>query len=122
MTRCAPMTIAPMGEPFATVEEAVFWAVPALIARHEGVRFVAGMGDLRPCEPMDMQVILAGLIRSRRLVAMHVKAVMQFGQIGWPPSPHSREESRFVPWWDEALDRMYGPLVAKGIVLARQSA
>lgn len=119
--RLAPAPAAIIGAPFETVEEVIFWAVPALIARHEGVRFVAGLGVPRPCEPVDVQVVLTNLVRSGRLVAMHVKAVMHFGQSGWPPSLHSREEARFVPFWDEALDRLYQPFVAKGIVLARHT-
>lgn len=110
--------VAPVGAPFATVEELVFWAVPALVARMEGARVVAGATP-RPCEPVDFQVVVAALVRSGSLVAMHMRALATFGQLGCPPDRHAPGEARYLPWWNEALDALYGPLVCKGIVLAR---
>lgn len=115
--RC-PNPVAPPGEPFDSVAEVVFWAMPALKARHDGVRILAGLGDARPCEPVDVQVVIAALVRSGRLVAMHVKALVQFGQLGWPPDPEQPSEAPYAPWWDEALDFLQTPMVAKGIVRA----
>lgn len=119
MTR-TPNPVAPPGEPFATVEELVFWAVPALIARHEGVRIVAGRGVARPCEPVDFQVVVNSLLRERKLVAMHLRTLFRFGQLGFPPDPLAGDAARYVTWWHEALDRLRTPLVAKGIVVAQQ--
>lgn len=111
---------APQGHPFSAVDEVVFWAVPALIARHEGARFVAGMGAARPCEPVDFQVVVRSLVRANKLVARHVSTLFRFGQLGRPPDPGDGDEARAVAWWEEALDMLRSPLVTKGIVISEE--
>lgn len=112
-----PNPVTEPGRPFASVEEVVFWAVPALIARHEGVRIVAGHGAPRPCEPVDFQVVVSSLVRSGKLVKGHLTALFQYGQLGYPPDPQAGDAARYVAWWHEALDHLRAPLAAKGIVL-----
>ncbi len=49
------------------------WSVQATIARHEGARVVAGLGNtVRPCEPVDVMRVVSRLNRDGVLSDRHV--------------------------------------------------
>jgi len=52
----SPKTAVP-SEPFRSAEQAWFWTMAALRARHEGGSRPAGRGVPRPCEPGEMPSI-----------------------------------------------------------------
>ena len=75
-------------EPFATAEEAWFWTMAALIARHDGARISAGRGAvIRPCEPDDIVKCLDRLYRQRRIDLQHARILRIWGERGTAPNP-----------------------------------
>jgi hypothetical protein len=104
-------------EPFASVEEAWFWTITALLARRDGARITAGKGlTIRPCEPDDVVKCLDRLYRQRRIELAHARVLRSYGERGQPPSPRHLSERRDHALWREALSRLEGPLRAKGII------
>jgi hypothetical protein len=92
-------------EPFASAEEAWFWTMAALIARHDGARLSAGRGGvLRPCEPDDVVKCLDRLYRQRRIELAHARILRVWGERG------------DVRLWREAMERLDFPLRQKGII------
>lgn len=104
-------------EPFATAEEAWFWYARCQIARDDGVRFRAGLGEVtRPCEPDDIVREVQRLYRGRVLRRDHLGVLGRFGRRLSPPDPHGGDSRGAASLWDEALDRLTTPLRHKGIV------
>ena len=104
-------------EPFCSSEEAWFWTMAALTARHDGARIVAGKGDkLRPCEPDDVVKCLDRLYRHRRIDLMHARILRIWGERGAAPDARHPSEKHDWRLWREALDRLEWPLRVKGIV------
>jgi hypothetical protein len=102
---------------FRSAQEAWFWGVQCFAARAEGARFRADRSaSARPCEPDDLLVSVERLVRSGRLRAGHVRALLDFGRRLSPPDPRCREEAKAAQLWDEALDRLTTPWREKGIV------
>lgn len=115
--RRSPYAAAVPGEPFASAEEAWFWFMQCLRARHDGARFVAGAGLVpRPCDPDDIWRALDRLHRRRRLQRSHLLVLRHFGERLMVPDPDRRTEADAARLWDEALDRLGTVLRAKGIV------
>jgi hypothetical protein len=87
-------------EHFHSAEEAWFWTMAALTARHDGARIVAGKGDkLRPCEPDDVVKCLDRLYRHRRIDLTHARILRIWGERGAAPDarqPAERRERRGV--------------------------
>lgn len=107
--------------PFANAEEAWFWFVNAQQARHDGARFVAGQGTVpRPCEPVDILRIVDRLYRQRRLQRDHLLVLRYYGRRRMPPDSRRVREMRAHKIWTEALERMEGALISKGIVAPQQ--
>lgn len=103
--------------PFTTAEEAWFWTMAALIARHEGARLSAGRGEvLRPCEPDDVVKCLDRLYRQRRIELAHARILRIWGERGTAPSARVICERGDLRLWSEAMERLDFPLRAKGIV------
>jgi hypothetical protein len=110
----------PMGvgdaRPFDTAQEAWFWYAQCQIARNDGVRFRAGRGEIRPCEPDDIYRAVNGLVRRRVLDSGHVTVLGRFGRRLSPPDPMAGDTPGEAALWDEALDRLTTVLRGKGIV------
>ena len=104
-------------QPFATAEEAWFWTMSALVARHDGARIVAGLGTTqRPCEPDDVVKCLDRLYRQRRVDLSHARVLRRWGERGVPPNPRFADERSAAALWREAMSRLEWPLRIKGIV------
>lgn len=116
-TRAAILVGLDRAVPFATAEEAWFWTMAALIARHEGARISAGRGEvLRPCEPDDVVKCLDRLYRQRRIELAHARILRIWGERGTTPNPRVICERGDLRLWNEAMERLDFPLRAKGIV------
>ncbi len=102
---------------FTTAEEAWLWYARCQIARNEGVRFTAGLGDVaRPCDPDDIVREVQRLYRAKILRRSHLSILSRFGSMLTPPNPHDGHGRGEAVLWDEALDRLTTPLRHKGIV------
>jgi len=103
--------------PFATAEEAWLWFARCQLARVEGVRFTADNGRVaRPCEPDDIYRVVERLRRQGMLTAGHIAVLGRFGCRLTSPDPWAGDSPGEASLWAEAMDRMTGPLRAKGIV------
>jgi hypothetical protein len=104
-------------EPFRSAEEAWFWTIAALAARHQGVRSAPRSGKLpRPCEPDDVVKCLDTLYRRRRIDLVHARILRVWGERQNAPNPAYAGERSDWRLWREALDRLEWPLRVKGIV------
>ncbi|MGE5545589.1 MAG: hypothetical protein ACM33T_01730 [Solirubrobacterales bacterium] len=105
------------GQPFATAEEAWLWFARCQIARLEGVRFVAGAGEVaRPCDPDDIYRAVDALARSGAIGHDHVTVLGRFGLRLAPPDPWAGDGAADAARWQEAMARLEAALKAKGIV------
>jgi hypothetical protein len=102
-------------EPFRSVEQAWFWTMAALIARHSGASRPGG-GVPRPCEPDDVILCLDALYRRKRIDLAHARVLRTWGERGIAPDarlPAERTEARL---WTEAMTLLEWPLRVRGIV------
>lgn len=105
------------GEPFDTAEEAWLWYARCQIARLDGARFTAGLGEVtRPCEPDDIYRAVSHLLRRRTIGPGHVAVLGRFGLRMAPPDPWAGDSPGEAALWNEALDRLARVLRTKGIV------
>lgn len=110
----------PAGRPveaFGSAEQAWFWTMAALTARHEGSSRPSGGGVPRPCEPDDVIRCLDMLYQRGRITLAHARVLRVWGQRGVAPDmryPSERAEARV---WQEALDRLDWLLQMRGIVI-----
>lgn len=103
--------------PFSDAQEAWFWFIRSTRARMDGARLSAiASNETRPCEPDDVYRIVLGLREKRLLRDDHLRVLAQYGWRESPPAPRLFEEEHALCLWDEALDRLTTPLIAKGIV------
>ena len=117
MTNRAPISLKYRTEPFRNAEEAWFWTMAALTARHDGARYTANNGRTpRPCEPDDVVKCLDTLYRRRRVDLVHARIMRIWGERQTPPNPAYAGERGDFRLWREALDRLEWPLRIKGIV------
>ena len=91
--------------PFASVEAAWFSTARALQA-----------GPARPSHVDTVISCLDRLYRNRRIELLHARILRIWGSRGVAPNPARPRERSDWQIWREALDRMEGPLRAKGIV------
>ena len=100
--------------PFSTVEDAWFWTVGALRARHEG-----GRGDTsrvaRPCDPDDVMRCVDRLYRDRGITSGHARVLGVWGEQQMPPCQRQVGGSD-TKLWREAMGRLDPMLRQKGIV------
>jgi hypothetical protein len=105
------------GQPFASAEEAWLWYAQCQLARLEGVRFVAGAGDVsRPCEPDDIYRAVDRLYRRRVLRRRHLIVLGRCARRLGVPDARGDATPGEAALWDEALDRLTTVLRHKGIV------
>ncbi len=100
--------------PFASADDAWFWAVAALRARHEGAGH-SGMKLPRPCDPDDVLLCVDRLYRDRRINLAHARVLRTWGERQMTPGGSSREASD-TRLWQQAMDRLRPVLRQKGIV------
>jgi hypothetical protein len=104
-------------EPFRSAEQAWFWTMAALRARHEGGSNPAGRGVPRPCEPDDVVRCLDGLYRRKRIDISHARVLRAFGERGYAPDPRRAAERSEARLWAEAMSLLEWPLRVRGIVV-----
>jgi hypothetical protein len=103
--------------PFADAQEAWFWTMAALRARHEGARTARNPAAVaRPCEPDDVLKCLDQLYRQRRIDLVHARILRLWGERGCAPNPAWARERCDWRLWREALGRLEWLLRAKGII------
>ena len=103
-------------EPFRDVEQAWFWTMAALRARHGGARSAAGTIK-RPCDPDDVVKCLDQLYRNRRVDLGHARVLRIWGERQTAPDRNRASEHLDAVLWDEAMERLGWPLRVKGIVV-----
>ena len=107
----------PPMQPFRSPEEAWFWTMAALRARHDGARTAVNPGaSRRPCDPDDILRCLDALYRRRRIDLVHARVLRVWGERQIAPNPAYRAEQCDHRLWREALERLAWPLRVKGII------
>ncbi len=107
-------------EPFRSAEQAWFWTMAALLARHEGGTGSrpSGQGRVpRPCEPDDVVRCLDGLYRRKRIDIAHARVLRTWGERGVRPDRQRPSERIDARLWAEALALLEWPLRVRGIVV-----
>ncbi len=102
-------------EPFRNAEQAWFWTMSALLARHAGATRPGG-GVPRPCEPDDVILCLDGLYRRKRIDLGHARVLRQWGERGVAPDPRMPAERLEARLWAEAIELLDWSLRLRGIV------
>jgi hypothetical protein len=103
-------------EPFRDVEQAWFWTMAALNARHSGTRSSGGTVK-RPCDPDDIVKCLDQLYRNRRIDLGHARVLRIWGERQMAPDTSRAREHLDAVLWNEAMERLAWPLRMKGIVV-----
>jgi hypothetical protein len=112
-----PFAVKMRAEPFRSADEAWFWTMAALTARHQGAHSTPTSGRIpRPCEPDDVVKCLDTLYRRRRIELVHARILRIWGERQTAPNPAFASERCDWRLWREALDRLEWPLRVKGIV------
>ena len=102
------------GSPFESADEAWYWTLDCLDARHEGSRAEASLKVGRPCDPDDV----VNAMRRLELSPVHCRTVVAWGKKRIEPYADT-DARRF---WDEAMARLGAVLREKGIVKTRHRA
>jgi hypothetical protein len=102
-------------EPFASAEQAWFWTMAALRARHEGASRSGGSVP-RPCEPDDVILCLDSLYRRKRIDLSHARVLRVWGERGVAPDMRVAAERLEARLWGEAMDLLDWPLRVRAIV------
>jgi hypothetical protein len=105
----------PAGEPFHSAEQAWFWTMAALVARHEG-RARSAAAIRRNCEPDDVIRCLDTLYRSHRITLAHARILRLWGERQTAPDPSYDSERTEWQVWHDALQRLEWLLRMKGII------
>ena len=103
-------------EPFRGVEQAWFWTMNALQARHSGARSSRGT-TRRPCDPDDIVKCLDRLYRNRRIDLGHARVLRIWGERRVAPNGKRASEYLDAVLWHEAMERLAWPLRMKGFVV-----
>jgi hypothetical protein len=106
----------PRPVPFRSAEEAWFWTMAALRARHDGAQRSTGSRLPRPCEPDDVIRCLDLLYRRRSIALEHARVLRLWGERGQAPDPTYPAERGEAELWCLALGRLEWLLRVKGIV------
>ena len=101
------------GEPFATTEEAWFWACRMQVERRAGMR-PDGRGSHRPCDIDDVFMAASEMVRRRRLGKIACGILVTYGLKQCPPD--YRYEAGRLKAWDAMMDHLTTELRGKGIV------
>lgn len=105
----------PHAEPFHSAEQAWFWTIGALTARHERASG-SGSSVTRPCDPDDVLICLDTLYRARRIDLVHARVLRVWGERQTVPDAAYPAERADAIIWREALERLEWPLRVKGII------
>ena len=114
----ASSSAAPVLDAFPSAEDAWYWTVACLAARH-------GDGSpppVRSCRPEDVLHCLDRLYRRRRVQLVHVRIMRLWGERGRAPNPAHALERCDWRFWREAMDRLDWPLRQCGIVAGPRTA
>ena len=103
----------PRSAPFLSAEAAWFWTAAALRAARDPLAARPGPAA---CRAEDVVKVLDGLYRQRRIELLHARILRIWGLRGIAPNPGRPRERCDWRLWREALERLEGPLRAKGIV------
>ncbi len=103
----------PRPAPFLSAEAAWFWTAAALRAANDPLAARPGPAA---CRPDEVVKALDGLYRQRRIELLHARILRIWGLRGVAPNPSRPRERCDWRLWREALERLEGPLRAKGIV------
>lgn len=106
----------PEMRPFRSAEEAWFWTMAALAARHDGTRGSRATTVQRPCDPDDVVRCLDALYRRQRIDLVHARILRVWGERQMAPNPDAALERCDWRLWIEALERLEWSLRVKGIV------
>ncbi len=102
---------------FRTAEEAWFWAMAVLMARHDGGGTAwRPTGAHRACDPEDVFNCLDRLYRARKIELAHARVLRLWGERQVAPSgscPHQRREWRV---WQQAMAELEWSLRGRRIV------
>ncbi len=104
----------PWQTPFPSAQDAWFWTIGALRARHTGSHS-HGFQVVRPCEPDDVLRCLDRLYRNCNIDGHHARVLRRWGERQMAPD-RARTPRAEVRLWDEAMDRLGPVLRAKGII------
>jgi hypothetical protein len=99
--------------PFPSADAAWFWTAAALRAACGPA--VARPGPI-PSRAEEVLRCLDGLYRRRRIDLLHARILRIWGARGIAPNPSRPRERSDWRIWQEALERLEGPLRAHGIV------
>lgn len=114
-TPCIKAFAVPRAEPFHNAEQAWFWTIGALTARHE--RTSSSRSSVtRPCDPDDVLMCLDTLYRARRINLVHARILRLWGERQTVPDAACPAERADAIIWCEALERLEWPLRVKGII------
>lgn len=114
----APESALRGARPFASVEEAWFWTMAALVARRDGASHAwTPEKGARPCEPDDVVKCLDRLYRQRRIDLTHARILRIWGERQRAPDPRHPRERGAWRIWHEAMSRLEWPLRLRGIVV-----
>ncbi len=117
LTADRPMTSAPRRDgAFPSAEQAWFWTMSALAARHTGTNASGSGKTPRPCDPDDVIRALDQLYRQRRIDLVHARILRIWGERGAAPSARHPGQASDARIWREAMDRLDAKLRARGIV------
>ena len=105
----------PRAEPFRSAEQAWFWTIGALNARHERTSG-SGSSAMRPCDPDDVLICLDTLYRARRIDLVHARVLRIWGERQTVPDVTYPAERADAIIWREAMERLEWPLRVKGII------
>ena len=102
--------------PFCHADEAWFWAVASLAARHEGCHSAARSSTRRPCDPCDVLKCLDRLYQKGTVGLSHARVLMKWGNRRLAPSAHHAAEATEAGVWREAMAHLECSLKQSGIV------
>ena len=102
--------------PFCHADEAWFWAVASLAARHEGCRSASSGSIRRPCDPCDVLKCLDQLYQKGSVGLSHARVLMKWGNRRLAPSAHHATEATEAGVWREAMAYLEPSLRKSGIV------
>jgi hypothetical protein len=102
--------------PFPSAEQAWFWTMSALAARHAGAGAPLACHRPRPCDPDDVIRALDRLYRMRRIDLVHARILRIWGERGCAPSALHPGQASDARIWREAMQRLDAKLRALGIV------
>jgi hypothetical protein len=103
-------------EPFRGAEQAWFWTMAALEARHSGATSPGGAVP-RPCDPDDVIRCVDLLYWRKRIDLSHARVLRAWGERGMAPDGRHPAERREARLWQEAMERLDWPLRVRGIVV-----